>query len=131
MGGPDSPQTAKGGKTMNVLIIINGPAYGSELPFNGLRLARELAKRDDVRLRVFLMGDAVVAALAGQQLPDGYYHLDRMLTSCLRRDTEVGCCGTCMNARAIDDAQLVDGARRSSMEELATWTIEADRVVTF
>ena len=34
------------------------------MPFNGLRLAATLAKRDGVELRVFLMGDAVVAALA-------------------------------------------------------------------
>lgn len=25
-------------------------------------------------MRVFLMGDAVGAAVAGQKLPDGYYH---------------------------------------------------------
>lgn len=28
---------------MNVLVIVNGPPYGSELPYNALRLARELA----------------------------------------------------------------------------------------
>jgi uncharacterized protein involved in oxidation of intracellular sulfur len=116
---------------VNVLIIVNGPAYGSELPFNGLRLAGTLAKRDGVQLRVFLMGDAVVAALDGQQVPDGYYHLDRMVRGLLRRDGEVGCCGTCLDARALDEGQLVDGARRSSMEELADWTLAADRVVTF
>ena len=77
------------------------------------------------------MGDAVVAALDGQQVPDGYYHLDRMVRSVIRRDGEVGGCGTCLDARAIRDEQLVDGARRSTMEQLADWTLEADRIVTF
>jgi uncharacterized protein involved in oxidation of intracellular sulfur len=116
---------------MNVLVIINGAAYGSELPFNGLRLAGTLAKRDGVHMRVFLMGDAVVSALAGQQVPDGYYHLDRMVSGVLRRGGEVACCGTCMDARAIEEKQFVEGAVRSSMEELADWTLEADRIVTF
>lgn len=116
---------------MNVLMIINGAAYGSELPFNGLRLARALTKRDEVEtIRVFLMGDAVVAALKGQALPEGYYHLDRMVRSVSRRG-EVACCGTCMSARGIGDEQLVDDVFRSSMEQLADWTLESDRIVSF
>lgn len=116
---------------MNVLLIVNGPAYGSELPFNAMRLAGTLAKRDGVHVRVFLMGDAVTSAVSGQQLPDGYYHLDRMIRSLLRRDGEVGCCGTCLDARGLEEKQLVEGAFRSTMEQLADWTLEADRVVTF
>ncbi|MFP4635420.1 MAG: DsrE/DsrF/TusD sulfur relay family protein [Nitriliruptoraceae bacterium] len=116
---------------MQVLIIVNGPPYGSELPFNALRLAATLVKRDDVELRLFLMGDAVGAAVDGQQLPDGYYHLDRMIRSVSRKGGEVGCCGTCLDARAISEEQLVEGSHRSSMEELADWTLEAERVVTF
>lgn len=116
---------------MKVLLIVNGPAYGSELPFNALRLGVTLAKRDGVDVRVFLMGDAVVSAIQGQQVPDGYYHLDRMIGSLLRRDGEVGCCGTCLDARGLEEKQLVEGAVRSTIEQLADWTLEADRVVTF
>jgi uncharacterized protein involved in oxidation of intracellular sulfur len=116
---------------MQVLIIVNGPAYGSELPFNALRLAATLARREEVDVQVFLMGDAVVAALDGQDLPDGYYHLDRMLKGISRKGGAIGCCGTCMDARALRDEQLLAGAHRSSMEELADWTLEADRIVTF
>jgi uncharacterized protein involved in oxidation of intracellular sulfur len=116
---------------MNVLLIVNGPAYGSEAPFNALRLAKTLAQRDGVEVRVFLMGDAVGTAIDGQQVPDGYYHLDRMLRGLTRRGSEVGCCGTCLDARGIDEKLLVDGAFRSTMEQLADWTLEADRIVTF
>jgi uncharacterized protein involved in oxidation of intracellular sulfur len=116
---------------MNVLLIANGPAYGSELPFNALRLAVTLAKRDDVDVRVFLMGDAVVAAIDNQELPDGYYHLDRMLKNLARKGADLGWCGTCLDARGIAGDRLVDGARRSTMEELADWTLEADRILTF
>ena len=42
------------------------------------------AARDDVEVRVFLLGDAVACAVARQQLPDGHYHLDRMLKGLLR-----------------------------------------------
>lgn len=113
------------------LLVLNDPPYGSERSYNGLRLAGSLAKRDDTEVRIFLMGDAVGCAVAGQVLPDGFYHLDRMLKGALRHGAEVGCCGTCLDARAIDDAGLVDGARRSTLDELTDWTIWADQVVTF
>jgi uncharacterized protein involved in oxidation of intracellular sulfur len=115
---------------MKILVVVNDQPYGSERPFNALRLAGALVKREEVGLRVFLMGDAVACAVAGQILPDGHYHLDRMLKPLARRG-EVGCCATCLDARGLDESQLVDGARRSSLEELADWTLWADRVITF
>ena len=116
---------------MKTLFILNGPPYGTEHSYNGLRLAGALAKREGEQVRIFLMGDAVGCALQGQVLPDGYYHLDRMLISAIRHGAQAGCCGTCMDARAIDDAQLLDGARRSTLEELTDWTLWADKVITF
>jgi uncharacterized protein involved in oxidation of intracellular sulfur len=117
--------------TSKILFILNDPPYGSERVFNGLRLANAVAKRDDVQVRVFLMGDAVVAAMANQRLPDGYYHLDRMLASVARHGADVGCCSTCIDARGITDDMLADDTCRSTMDELAEWTLWADRVVNF
>ncbi len=54
---------------MNVLIILNDPPYGTERSYNGLRLAPSLARRDDVSLRVFLIGDAVGCAMPGRSSP--------------------------------------------------------------
>jgi uncharacterized protein involved in oxidation of intracellular sulfur len=82
-------------------------------------------------VRVFLFGDAVGCGLAHQKVPDGYYHLDRMVTAVIRHGGEIGWCGTCMDARAFTDDALVDGARRSTLEEVTEWTIWADKVVSF
>lgn len=116
---------------MKTLLILNDPAYGTERSYNGFRLAGALAKRDDSEVRVFLIGDGVTCAMVGQKVPDGYYHLDRMLESAARHGAEVGCCGTCMDARGIDDDHLTKGARRSTLDELTDWTVWADKVVTF
>jgi uncharacterized protein involved in oxidation of intracellular sulfur len=116
---------------MNVLVVANDPPYGTERSYNALRLAGSLAKREGTTVRVFLMADAVGCAVAGQVLPDGYYHLDRMVKATLSRGAEVGLCGTCMDARALRAEQLVEGARRSSLEELTDWTLWADKVVSF
>ncbi len=116
---------------MKTLFVLNGPPYGTEASYNGLRLAGSLVKRDGEEVRVFLMGDAVGCALAGQVLPEGYYHLVRMLGAAIRRGAEVDCCGTCLDARAIDESQLLEGARRSTLDTLTDLTIWADKVVTF
>jgi uncharacterized protein involved in oxidation of intracellular sulfur len=79
---------------------------------------------------VFLFGDAVACAIAGQQLPEDHYHLDRMLKPLVRR-REVACSGTCMDARALTQEQLVEGARRSTLEELTDWTLSADETLVF
>jgi uncharacterized protein involved in oxidation of intracellular sulfur len=116
---------------MNTLLVLNDPAYGTERSYNGLRLAGALARRDGSEVRVFLIGDAVTCAMAGQKVPDGYYHLDRMITSAARHGAEVGCCSTCLDARGIDDEHLVKGAHSSNLDELADWTAWADKIVTF
>ena len=69
----------------NYLFIINDSPYGSERPYNALRLALNLVKRPEVRVRVFLMGDGVNCAVAGQKTPDGYYNVERMLKSLAHR----------------------------------------------
>ncbi|MEW5869154.1 MAG: DsrE family protein [Chloroflexota bacterium] len=69
---------------MNYLFIVNDGPYGSERPYNALRLALNLVKRE-VHVRVFLMGDGVQCAAARQSTPDGYYNIERMLKSIARR----------------------------------------------
>jgi len=69
----------------NYLVIINDSPYGNERPYNALRLALNLAKRADVLVRVFLIGDGVNCVMAGQKTPDGYYNVERMIKFVTRR----------------------------------------------
>lgn len=40
-------------------------------------------------------------------------------------------CGTCLDARGISEAEVMDGAGRSTMDALSAATLEADRVLVF
>lgn len=114
----------------STLFIVNDAPYGSERPYNALRLAGALADREGQQVRVFLLADAVACARAGQRVPEGYYNLELMLGKVLRRG-EVALCGTCMGARGMTEADMIEGARRSTLAELADWTAEADKVLVF
>lgn len=112
------------------LFIINDAPYGSERAYNALRLAGTLAGREGQQVRIFLMADAVACGKAGQKVPEGYYNIQLMLGKVLRKG-EVALCGTCMDARGVSDVDIVEGARRSTLVQLADWTIEADKVLVF
>jgi uncharacterized protein involved in oxidation of intracellular sulfur len=63
------------------LFVINNSPYGDERPYNALRLAMSLAKREDSEVCVFLTADGVACARKGQKTPDGYYNIERMVRS--------------------------------------------------
>jgi len=116
---------------LKYLFILNDPPYGTERSYNGLRLAVAMAKREGNEVSIFLIGDAVACAVAGQTTPNGYYNIERMLKAVLVKGMKVGVCGSCIDARGVKETLLIDGAKRSSMEELANWTTEADKVIVF
>ncbi len=115
---------------MRYLIVLNDPPYGTERSYNGLRLASSLLKAEGNEVDVFLMADAIFCAKAGQKTPEGYYNLERMLKPVIRKGS-VLLCGTCMDARALTEDELMEGARRSSMAELTERTTAADKVLVF
>ena len=67
------------------LFIINNAPYGDERPYNALRLALNLVKREGVQVKAFLTADAVFCARKGQSTPEGYYNVERMIKSIAKR----------------------------------------------
>jgi uncharacterized protein involved in oxidation of intracellular sulfur len=62
---------------------------------------------------------------------DGYYNIERMLIVLMVKGSQIGVCGSCMDARGIKAESLIEGAHRSTMEELTAWTQEADKTFVF
>lgn len=116
---------------MNHLFILNDGPYGSERTYNGLRLAGAVSKLEGNAVRVFLIGDAASAAHRNQKVPAGFYNVETMIGNVIRHSGEVGICGTCMDARGMAETDIADGTHRSTMAELAEWTMQADKVLVF
>ena len=117
----------------NILIIINDAPYGTEKAYNALRMGITLLKnhKDDVKVNIFLLADAVFCALPNQKTPNGYYNIERMLKSVIQKGATIKCCGGCSEARGIDQIEFIKGVELSNMNAFAQWTIEADKVLTF
>ncbi len=117
---------------MKTLIIINDAPYGTEKAYNALRLAMTLQKEHtSVEVRIFLLADSVGCAIPYQKTPQGYYNIERMLTSVIKKGAIVKACGGCSEARGISDLNLIEGVEISSMKEFSNWVVEADKVLTF
>jgi uncharacterized protein involved in oxidation of intracellular sulfur len=66
---------------LTTLIIINAAPYGTEKAYNAMRIANQLGRdyKNEMEVRIFLMADAVTCELAGQETPNCYYNIERML----------------------------------------------------
>jgi uncharacterized protein involved in oxidation of intracellular sulfur len=117
---------------MQALFILNAAPYGSEVTHNGLRLAAALAKRDTNTVRIYLMGDAVGTAKNGQKVVEGQPNLQTLLGRIAASGQEnIGVCASCMDARALRDDELIMGAHRGTLDQLADWSEWADKVFVF
>ena len=116
---------------MKTLLILNDAPYGTERPYNALRLAGSISKAEGQEVKLFLLGDAAACAKSGQKVPEGFYNVQVMLGRVARNRAEIGVCGTCMDARGIAEAELIEGTRRSTLAELTAWTQWADKVLVF
>jgi|SRR5690554_3241595 len=115
-----------------ILIIINDAPYGTEKAYNGLRIANQLNKNhSEIQVNVFLMADAVNCAVAGQNTPNGYYNIERMIKLSLNKGAKVKLCGSCSVARGLKTEQIIEGTEMSNMEELGNWIATADQTLTF
>lgn len=113
------------------LFILNDPPYGTERSYNALRLAGSLSKVEGEHVQVFLIGEGATCAHGHQKVPQGHYNIEVMLMAVSKHGGEIGVCSSCMDARGIADADLVEGTKRSSMDELTAWTRDADKVLVF
>ena len=117
---------------MKVLIIVNREPYdNSDVTWNALRLAGQL--RDAGKnARIFLMNDSVDMARDACKPPENYdQDLSAMLKALISEGVPVQVCGTCMARCGIyKNHPYFDGAKKSTMPELAERVIDNEKVIS-
>jgi len=118
---------------MKILIVFNHQPYdGSDVTWNGLRLAKRLKEKGS-EVRIFLMNDSVDLAREATVKPDFYdTDLVAMLKELYENGVELKVCGTCQARCGLNKNQpYFDEKIKGTMDELATWVVECDKVLTF
>ncbi|MFZ2891372.1 DsrE/DsrF/TusD sulfur relay family protein [Sulfuricurvum sp.] len=117
---------------MTTIILNHQPYDGSDVTWNALRLAKTLHKSGE-SVNIFLMNDAVDLARDSIQKPESYDHdLVDMLKKLYTDGVALQACGTC-NARCglFKNQPYFDEGVTSTMQILADWVIQSDKVLTF
>ena len=116
----------------NALLVFNKNPYdGSDITWNGLRLADQLLNTG-LEVNIFLMNDSVDLARDITKPPEGYFDLVQMLKELIAKDVPVKVCGTCNVRCGIHKGEpYFEGAQEAKMTELAQWIKEADKVISF
>ena len=117
---------------MKMLFILNDAPYGLEKTYNALRIIMAIQKEyPETEIHVYLMADSVFAALTNQVTPSGYYNIERMLESIIKKNGQVRICTTCLQARGLFDADLIEGVEFGTLKHLSDWTVSDDKVLVF
>lgn len=115
---------------MNALVIVDESADGVRRATHGIELALELARAEDLSVRVFLLGAVVEMAIAsgrGRTQAVRGTAVGRLVSG----GVEIAVSEAEMTARGLRSEDLILGAQPASGSALAAWILEADRVLVF
>lgn len=115
---------------MSVTVVVNSSPYGTEGPYNALRLADALRAAGQ-GVELFLMGDGVHTARREQDPRGAHASLESMLIELLRQGVVVTLCGTCCRTRGLDEADLIEGCVSGTIHDLASLVGKSDKLVSF
>ncbi|EDM24576.1 DsrE/DsrF/TusD sulfur relay family protein [Caminibacter mediatlanticus] len=118
---------------MKFLFIFNHQPYdGSDLTWNGLRLAKNLHNRGH-DVRIFLISDSIDLARDCIKKPENYDNdLVAMLKEMYNNGVKLKVCGICQARCGIyKNEPYFDEKIKATMNDLANWCEEADKIITF
>jgi uncharacterized protein involved in oxidation of intracellular sulfur len=100
---------------VKTLLILNDPPYGTERFLQRVRLLNELMKKD----------------AEGSEDARGLLQYRAYVEACACRQGTSPALQHLMDARGLTDAEIMPGAKRSSMDTLAAGVVDADKVLVF
>ncbi len=115
---------------MAIALLINTAPYGTEGPFNALRLARALQVEEE-RVELLLMGDAVNTARRGQEPRTAHAALEPLLAELIEGGASVTLCGTCCETRGLKEGDLITGVVVGTIHDFARVVKRSEKVVSF
>jgi uncharacterized protein involved in oxidation of intracellular sulfur len=111
---------------------VNSAPYETEGPYNALRLVRALLMAESTgAVNVFLLADGVYSAVRDRAPAQATYSTQAMLSEVLAQGVCVVLCRTCCAERGVTEADILPGATIGTMDDLASWVLGSDTVLSF
>ena len=106
----------------NILFIVNDSTYSGEKTFNAVRFAINMKEEHskDVNIKLFCFSDAILC-----------FNIQQLIDILAAQGAEIKLCTSCVKARGLLDAKLIDGVTLGTLDDVSEWTLWADKVLTF
>jgi tRNA 2-thiouridine synthesizing protein D len=127
---PNRPLPSTKEVSVAVLIVVNTTPYGTEGPYNALRLTEALITAGEW-VDLFLMGDGVHAARRGQQPREAHKSVEDLLAQAIAAGASITACGACCRTRGLEQQDLIEGVRLATIHELAALVSKNDKLLSF
>ena len=110
----------------------NDSTYSGEKTFNAVRFAINMKEEHskDVNIKLFCFSDAILCGIAGQNPNEGF-NIQQLIDILAAQGAEIKLCTSCVKARGLLDAKLIDGVTLGTLDDVSEWTLWADKVLTF
>lgn len=117
-------------RQQSALLVLSHPPYDGDTTRNALRLGGALAGQG-LAVRIFIMNDAIDIVRAQPPVAEAEFDLTAMLRGLLARGARLKICTTCINRCGIGHGEVIPEAVLATMDDLAFWVADSDRVVVF
>lgn len=117
-------------RSTSVLIVLSRSPFDGDTTWNALRLAATLLAQG-ASVRVFVMNDAIDLVRQGAMPEGAEFDLQGMLRGLLPKGGRVKVCTTCITRCGMHSGDVLPEVMLASMGDLAAWTIESARALTF
>ena len=115
-----------GTKKTFTIVIGDGP-YTRERPYTMLRFAYT-ALLEEHNVNIFLVEDGIFVGKKNQD-PTTYDNIGKWMANVIEEGANVKSCGVCMKARGVEDEELMEGIKKTTMNGLLEMTVEADNIL--
>lgn len=115
---------------MIVIIINDAPYSKTDKAWNALRLAKALLEQEN-EVNVFLIDKGIDVGKQNHEVPGGEVNLEELVKEILSMGAKFKGCKTCITRCSTKNDPLIEGVEEGSMNALATWVSESNKVVSF
>lgn len=112
------------------VVIQDAPYKADNKAWHALRFAGA-ALVEDMDVQLHLLDEGVEVGRKNHQVPEDAVNLEELLSELIECGLVVRACGMSLDDCAIDEASMIDGIRRGSMKDLASWVKNSGQVMVF
>jgi len=117
-----------------ITVAVGDPSYGRQRVYTALRFSL-VALHEGHQVNLFLLEEAVVAAMSGQKPAEmagggaGMPNCEELLGAAIQEGLTVKACRVCSAERGLRPEEIIEGVESATMVYLVDWVVQSDKII--